>query len=176
MKICEILKIADFFTLANLIFGLLSIFYSINKQFTSAAIFLLITVVFDFLDGKIARFSKKVTEQGRAFGKELDSLADVVSFGVAPAIFGFSQGLQSWWEVLILLFFVSAGMLRLSRFNITINLGYYEGMPITFNGIIFPVLYFISLNFPYPIEYNLIAYAILGFLMLSSKKLKKLKR
>ena len=104
MKIKEILKLADFFTIGNLIFGVLSIFYAILGLFTYAAIFLLIAVLFDFLDGKIARMSKKATEQGKQFGKQLDSLADIVSFGVAPAVFGFAAGLQEWWQIVILLF------------------------------------------------------------------------
>lgn len=174
MKIHEILKIADFFTVGNLIFGMLSIFYAILGFFMYAALFLLIAVLFDFLDGKIARMSKKVTEQGKAFGKQLDSLADLVSFGVAPAVFGFAEGLQEWWHIIILLFFVIAGMLRLARFNITENQGFYEGVPITMNGILFPVLYFISLKFSYPVAYNLVAYSVMALGMLFSIKVKKI--
>src|SRR3989338_11208735 len=101
MKMKDILKVADFFTMGNLIFGMLCIYYAIGHSFIYAAIFLLIAMIFDFLDGKVARISKKITDQGRHFGKELDSLSDVVSFGVAPAIIGYTLGLQSWWEILV---------------------------------------------------------------------------
>ncbi len=173
MKIKHIIKVADFFTIGNLIFGSLSIFYAIDKQFTPAAFFLFVAVAFDFFDGKIARVSKKITEEGRLFGKELDSLADMVSFGVAPAVFGYTRGLSAWLAVLILLFFVTAGMLRLSRFNVTKAEG-FEGIPITFNGIIFPGLYFLSVITVFPLTYNLAAYLFMGFAMLSTRKIKKL--
>lgn len=174
MKITEVIKIADFFTLANLVFGLFAIFAAIKGIFFVAAIFLLLSVLFDFLDGKVARMNKYVSAQGKAFGKELDSLADIVSFGAAPAIFGFMLGLQQWYAVIALLFFLCAGALRLSRFNITENPGYYEGVPITINGIIFPLLYFLSLAFPYPLTYTLLIYVLMGFAMLSTIKIKKL--
>lgn len=170
----DILKVADFFTMGNLIFGMLCIYYAISHSFIYASIFLFIAMIFDFLDGKVARMSKKITDQGRHFGKELDSLSDVVSFGVAPAVFGYTLGLESWWQIIILLFFTSAGMLRLSRFNITENQGYYEGLPITLNGLLFSILFFIHLKIAYPIEYALIAYIFMGFAMMSSRKVKKI--
>ena len=162
----KIIKLADFFTIANLIFGLLTIFYAIDQQFTTAAIFLLIAVLFDFIDGKIARATKTSD-----FGKQLDSLADLVSFGVAPAIFGL--GLQQWYSILILLFFVIAGMLRLARFNVTKIKG-FEGVPITWNGLLFPLLFFIYFYYQFQINYFLIIYAIMGILMISKIKIKKL--
>lgn len=174
MKMKDIIKVADFFTIGNLLFGMLCIFYAINNKFIYAAIFLFIAMIFDFLDGKVARISKKVTDQGRHFGKELDSLSDVVSFGVAPAIFGYTLGLQAWWEIIILLFFTTAGMLRLSRFNITESHGYFEGLPITVNGFLFPILFLIHLKTAYHIEYALIAYVFMGFAMMSSRKVRKI--
>ncbi len=174
MKMKEILKVADFFTMGNLIFGMLCIYYSIAHSFIYAAVFLFIAMIFDFLDGKVARISKKITDQARHFGKELDSLSDVVSFGVAPAIFGYTLGLQAWWQIIVLLFFTSAGMLRLSRFNITENHGYYEGLPITLNGFLFSILFLIHLKTAYPIEYVLIAYIFMGFAMMSSRKVRKI--
>ena len=174
MKMKDILKVADFFTMGNLIFGMLCIFYAIGHSFIYAAFFLFIAMIFDFLDGKIARMSKKITDQGRHFGKELDSLSDVVSFGVAPAVFGYTLGLESWWHIIILLFFTSAGMLRLSRFNITESQGYYEGLPITVNGLLFPILFILHLKTAYPIEYALIAYVFMGFAMMSSRKVRKI--
>lgn len=174
MKMKDIIKVADFFTIGNLTFGMLTIFYALLKLFPYAAIFLLIAVLFDYLDGKIARMSRKVTEQGKQFGKQLDSLADIVSFGVAPAVFGFALGLQEWWHILILLFFVAAGMLRLSRFNVTETPGYFEGIPITVNGFLFPLLFSLWRFFPYALEYILVAYLIMSFAMLSSIKIKKM--
>jgi phosphatidylserine synthase len=227
MKIVDVIKIADFFTLANLAFGLFAIFAAIQAAFIPAAVFLLLAVLFDFLDGKVARvenylsktggikgrasksilsipvvlntlrnttmrnlivdfvhwilyssgiskcMNKYVSIQGKAFGKELDSLADIVSFGAAPAVFGFMLGLQQWYASVVLLFFVSAGALRLSRFNITEHSGFYEGVPITLNGIVFPLLYFLSLVFPYLQSYIIVFYIFMGFAMLSTIRVKK---
>ncbi len=173
MKIIDVIKIADFFTLANLIFGMLALFAAIQGAFFPAAIFLLLAVLLDFLDGKIARMGKYVSAQGKAFGKEMDSLADMISFGVAPAVFGFMLGLQQWYAMVVFLFFVSAGALRLSRFNITEHSGFYEGVPITLNGLVFPLLYFLSLAFPYSLAYTLLIYALMGLAMLSAIRVKK---
>ncbi len=85
-RIIKLLKFADVFTLVNVGLGIASITFSINNNFEYASFVLLTAVVFDYLDGKIA----KLMHQQSVFGKELDSLADTVSFGVAPAIFGFS--------------------------------------------------------------------------------------
>ena len=85
-KMFRLIKLADIFTLFNVALGLMSIVFSIENDFSYAAFVLLIAVAFDYLDGKIA----KVLHQQNDFGKELDSLADTISFGVAPAIFGFS--------------------------------------------------------------------------------------
>ncbi|PIN79203.1 CDP-diacylglycerol--serine O-phosphatidyltransferase [Candidatus Woesearchaeota archaeon CG10_big_fil_rev_8_21_14_0_10_34_8] len=174
MKIKDIIKTADFFTIGNIIFGLLSVFYAINNQFEYAAIFILIAMLFDFLDGKVARVSKKITPAGRHFGKELDSLADIISFGVAPAVLGFTLGLQQWYSIIVLLFFVIAGVLRLSRFNVLEIPGYFVGVPITINGILFAGLYFLSLYYQYDIKYNLVVYLFMSFAMLSARKVKKL--
>lgn len=173
MKLQSILKTADFVTLGNLIFGMLSIFASINKSFTLAMLFMLLAVACDFFDGKFARLSKKITQQQKDFGKQLDSLADLVSFGVAPAVFGFMMGLSAWYALLILVLFVCAGLLRLARFNILPTSDYFVGVAITTNGILFPLLYFVWLLIPYPIELFLVVYLFMAFAMMSSVKVRK---
>ncbi|MFA6889237.1 MAG: CDP-diacylglycerol--serine O-phosphatidyltransferase [Candidatus Woesearchaeota archaeon] len=172
MKIYQIIKFADLFTIGNLLSGVLSIFFAVKGNLSVAAILLCISVFCDGIDGKIARMNKQ-TEIQKLFGKELDSLADVVSFGVAPAVFGFVWGLQQWWQILILLFFVVAGMLRLARFNVTENKGSYEGIPITVNGILFPVLFAINYFFPFNIYYLACVYLVMAFAMLSTYTVKK---
>jgi len=158
------LKLADYFTLGNFLSGVLAIFCVIEGFFILSAILILFAVLFDFLDGRIARFLK----QQNSLGKELDSLADVVSFGVWPAVFGFSLGLNSSFAIAILLFFSSCGIYRLARFNIT-KLKGFEGVPITMNGILFPLIYLI---FNYN-NYVLIVYFVMGILMISKFRIKK---
>ena len=122
--------------------------------------------IFDVLDGRIARKTKKANN----FGKELDSLADLMSFGIAPAYFGFSLGLQSPYAFVILAIFATAGMLRLARFNV-LKVKDFIGVPITTNGLLFPLLYLFQISFDW---YILIVYLLMAVLMVSDFKVKKI--
>lgn len=165
------LKVADFFTMANLAFGMLSIFHSILGEFTYAVIFLLLAVLFDYLDGKIARLMKQGFTD---FGKQLDSLSDLISFGVGPAVFAYCLGLQSPVAIIILIFFVVCGLLRLARFNVT-KMKHFEGVPITTSGYIVPLIYFLNVYFlNVSWNYLLPYYFIVGLLMISSIRIKKI--
>jgi CDP-diacylglycerol--serine O-phosphatidyltransferase len=91
-------------------------------------------LVFDILDGRIARWRQKAS----AMGRELDSLADVISFGVAPAIIGYGCGMQGLYDRIVLAYFVACGVSRLARYNVTVEslseggdkVKYFEGTPI----------------------------------------------
>ena len=119
------------FTLANMFCGYACIVYAMRGEFETAAPFIGFAIVLDMLDGRIAR----LTGTESAFGVEFDSLADVISFGVAPAILSFAWGLtplgRVGWAAGFL--FVSAAALRLARFNIQSAAGgdkrYFVGMP-----------------------------------------------
>lgn len=179
-RIFRLLKFADVFTLLNVALGLVSIIFSISNNFDNAAVVMLIAVAFDYFDGKIAASM----HQQNTFGRELDSLADTVSFGVAPAILGFSlmqfissnKQLRITFGIISLTIFLFCGILRLARYNIMNIKGVYQGMPITLNGIIIPALYFAGSRF-YPIVYIKFfpyIYLVLGILMVSSFRIKKL--
>ena len=103
-------------TAGNLAAGFVSMLYSINMQFTQAAWSIIIAIGFDMLDGRVARLTKSTSK----FGVELDSLADLVSFGVAPAILIYQMVLHSMHKpgIAIALFFVIASALRLAKFNV----------------------------------------------------------
>jgi len=172
-RLFKLLKFADIFTLFNVALGLASIVFSINNNFTYAALVLLIAVAFDYLDGKIA----KALHQQNVFGKELDSLADTISFGVAPAIFGFSLMLttnlkqfQTTFGIIAFTIFLFCGILRLARYNIMDLKGAFQGMPITLNGIIIPLAYFLNV----PVKFYPYIYLALGILMVSSLRIKKM--
>jgi len=159
------IKFADTFTFLNVIFGLLAIVFAIRGWHTTASIMMVLSVVSDYFDGKMA----KAMQQSNDFGKELDSLGDTVSFGVAPAVFGFSL-IQTPLAAVSFTIFLFCGILRLARYNITNLKGEFQGMPITTNGIIIPIIYFLDVSkivYPY-------AYLILSALMVSSFKLKRL--
>jgi CDP-diacylglycerol--serine O-phosphatidyltransferase len=143
--------LADFVTLANAACGvgavLLAMAYMASgsrAQFYAAAALAPAAFFFDWLDGKVARWR----EQHSALGRELDSLADVISFGVAPAALGFAAGLDGGWDVAALVYFVCCGVSRLARFNVTAEtlsqgsgkVPYFEGTPIPTSIVLTGVL------------------------------------
>jgi CDP-diacylglycerol--serine O-phosphatidyltransferase len=99
-----------------------------------AALLIPVALVFDVLDGRIARWRHRASPMGR----ELDSLADVISFGVAPAVIAFSVGLNTLVDQIVLAFFAVCGLSRLARYNVTAEslsgatgkVKYFEGTPI----------------------------------------------
>jgi len=169
----ELIKPPDLITLLSTSCGMLSVFFSISKNFEIAAAMLISAVLFDRLDGSLAR---RLGLGEREFGKELDSLSDAVSFGAAVAIFGYALGLNSVLGILVLLFFVCAGILRLTRFNVVqMEPGYYLGMNITYNGLIFPAFYFITIFLEsWRLNIFMAVYLLSGILMLSSVRWKKI--
>ena len=168
-KIMRLIKFADVFTLTNVIFGIISVLFAIKGLYNTASIMLILAVVSDYLDGKIAAAMRQQNE----FGRELDSLADTVSFGVAPAIFGFSL-IQTPLAIISFTIFLFCGILRLARYNIMNLKGAYQGMPITLNGIIIPLVYFLRNILHIEIRFFPYIYLVLGILMVSSLRVKKL--
>lgn len=143
--------LADFFTLGNGACGTAAIFFamshiaedSMGKVYAAAA-FIVLALVFDVMDGRIARWRHKAS----AMGRELDSLADVISFGVAPACLAYALGFRGLWDALVLLYFVVCGISRLARYNITAEsmaqetgkVTYFEGTPIPSSVLLVLVL------------------------------------
>ena len=165
IRFTKLLKLPDLFTFLNILMGLTAILLVINEEYFFAMIALLFAVAFDYLDGKVARWIKRAGE----FGKQLDSLADTISFGVAPAIFGFSL-IQTNFALIVFALFLFAGVLRLARYNIMEFTGEFAGMPITVNGVVIPLIYFLkvpAVAYPY-------IYLFLAILMVSPLKIKKL--
>src|SRR6185369_6593859 len=112
-------QLADFFTLGNAACGVAAVLMAMRSLGTGSAHDLLIAAafapaafVFDVLDGRIARWR----QPSSALGRELDSLADVISFGVAPATLAFACGVSGGWDALVLVYFVCCGVWRLARY------------------------------------------------------------
>ncbi len=133
--------LADWFTLANAVCGTGALFSTMSYLETNdvrhvffACALVFAALVFDILDGRIARWRQKASTMGR----ELDSLADVISFGVAPAIIAYGCGMQGLYDRIVLVFFVACGVSRLARYNVTAEamsegtgkVKYFEGTPI----------------------------------------------
>jgi len=121
----------NFFTTGNLFCGFWAIISVFQERFFYAAIAILLASVFDILDGKVARLSGATSK----FGIQYDSLADLVSFGIAPALLAFSWALRPYGRFgwLAAFLFVVCGALRLARFNVQTSSGevkYFKGLPI----------------------------------------------
>jgi CDP-diacylglycerol---serine O-phosphatidyltransferase len=144
-------SLADLVTLANGSAGMGSVLASIayldskERWLLWLAFGLLpFSLVFDYADGKIARWRRKHSP----LGAQLDSLADLVSFGVAPAVLGFAMGMRGGIDALVLIYFVSAGISRLARYNVTAaelsdeggKVKYFEGTPIPTSLLLVAIL------------------------------------
>jgi len=165
MKILKLIKIPDLITLLSVILAMLSIFSSVQGNPSIAAILILASAVSDKLDGIAARMLKRKGD----FGKHLDSLADAVAFGAAPAVLGFMILEKSIFSYFALILFVCAGILRLARFNISPNVAYFEGLPITASGTIMAVWILIG----FPVSFLPYLCLMLSILMVSSIRIKK---
>ena len=135
------LQLADFLTLANAACGVAAVFCAMAFLGTHDGRYLAVAVafapaafVFDVLDGRVARWRQRQS----LLGRELDSLADVISFGVAPAVIAYGCGMQGLYDRIVLGYFVACGVSRLARFNVTAEtlsggtgkVKYFEGTPI----------------------------------------------
>lgn len=130
------------FTLLNLAFGFLSIVLTMQGNYQQAALMIVASLVADGLDGRLARWFGADGE----FGKQLDSLADVVSFGTAPALLVYVAGMQEYglYGLLIAAIFPMCGALRLARFNIIKTSGFFMGVPITAAGTLLATIMWYS--------------------------------
>ena len=144
---------ADVLTIGNASCGTVAIFLCLDYVETGVSTFLWVAFVllplalaFDVLDGYVARSQK---HRQSVLGGDLDSLADVISFGVAPAVLGFTLGMRGVWDGVCLTYFVVCGVSRLARFNATAaaltdggtgKVKYFEGTPITFSILIVALL------------------------------------
>lgn len=144
---------ADALTIGNASCGTIAIFLCLDYLATGVArylwtafVLLPAALVCDVLDGYVARLNRR---RQSVLGADLDSLADVISFGVAPAVLGFTLGLRGGWDMLILTYFVVCGVSRLARFNVTASaladeatgkVKYFEGTPIPTSVLLVMIL------------------------------------
>jgi CDP-diacylglycerol--serine O-phosphatidyltransferase len=146
--------LADWFTLANAVCGTGALFSMMTYLQSTDVVhvyfacgMVVAALVFDVLDGRIARWR----QMSSAMGRELDSLADIISFGVAPAVIAYGCGMQGLYDRIILACFVACGVSRLARYNITADalsegsgkVKYFEGTPIP-SSLLLVMLMFIA--------------------------------
>jgi CDP-diacylglycerol--serine O-phosphatidyltransferase len=145
--------LADFLTVGNAACGTAGVFLAMHHVASGALVWFWwaaamapAAFVFDVLDGRVARWR----QQHSALGRELDSLADVISFGVAPAALAWAAGLRGGWDCVALIYFVCCGVSRLARYNVTAEalsegaakVAYFEGTPIPTSVVLTAVLAF----------------------------------
>ncbi|MBO0961194.1 CDP-diacylglycerol--serine O-phosphatidyltransferase [Neobacillus sp. MM2021_6] len=167
-------SIPNLFTLANLFFGFLSVMYSAQGDYKNAAILILIGMMLDSMDGRIARMLRVESD----LGKELDSLADIVTFGVAPAMMAYYSYFSSFGVLGMAVagLFPLFGAYRLARFNINAvksSLKYFTGVPITAAGGVLTLLTLFHGKMAGFIF--VIAFFLLCYLMVSTIKIPSLK-
>ena len=175
-NIQNFLAISDIVSLLNMSSGFLSIICSINQNFELAAILMFIAIIFDSIDGWVARKTNRNDTLG--FGKNIDSLSDAISFGAAPAVFIYtsinttSLPLQSL-VILVSLLIVVCGVLRLTRYNVIadhVNISGFIGFPIPGISLIIAAYYLSGLYNPY---IALLLSIIVSLLMISNIKYPK---
>jgi CDP-diacylglycerol--serine O-phosphatidyltransferase len=145
-------QVADFLTLGNGFSGMGAILatmkYAVSGEVWALHLtfgLLPIALVCDVLDGRVARMRREVS----MLGQELDSLADLISFGVAPAVLAFALGMRGGWDAVVLIYFVGCGISRLARYNATAahlsddtgKVKYFEGTPIPTSLTLVAVLF-----------------------------------
>jgi len=143
--------LADVLTLANAACGVAAVFFALlymgshaASHYLAAAALTPAALMFDWLDGRVARWR----HQHSALGRELDSLADIISFGMAPAALGFAAGLRGLFDWCALIYFVCCGVSRLARYNVTAErlsegsdkVAFFEGTPIPTTFLLTAVL------------------------------------
>jgi CDP-diacylglycerol--serine O-phosphatidyltransferase len=192
-------QMADWVTLANAACGTGALFSMLTyldvqevRHVYYAGALVLAALILDFLDGRIARWRQTAS----LLGQELDSLSDIISFGVAPAIIAYGCGMQGLYDRIILGYFVACGVSRLARFNVTAasladdsgKVKYFEGTPIptsivlvvilviaAYAGAINGNLWFGELRIAgYTLHPLVLMYALSGSLMISRFHIPKL--
>ncbi|WP_026478737.1 CDP-diacylglycerol--serine O-phosphatidyltransferase [Alkaliphilus transvaalensis] len=164
--------IPNMFTYFNLTLGILAIISILGEAYSLSASLILLAAFMDRFDGKLARKLDVESE----FGKELDSLCDLISFGVAPAIliWSFQLAHVGVFGMVIIILFALCGAYRLAKFNIVEFEGVYMGIPITLSGGIVALMTLYSTKYPTNIYFIVIMMLFLSYSMISKRiKLKK---
>ncbi|EIT85251.1 Diguanylate cyclase/phosphodiesterase with PAS/PAC sensor(S) [Fictibacillus macauensis ZFHKF-1] len=160
---------ANILTLVNLSLGSLALLFIFKGSLTAGFVFIVLAALFDRFDGMVARKLQIESE----FGKQLDSLCDLISFGIAPAFLLYQTALSDFGipGMLFTIIYIACGAIRLARFNITEFTGAFVGVPITVAGCILAVGYLLVPVIP-SFVFMFIT-ILLSFLMISTLSIQK---
>ena len=160
---------ANLITILNMSFGGAAIMATLNEFYSYSVLFIFIAAFLDRYDGKVARKYNQESE----LGKQLDSMGDIISFGVAPALLMYEIALTDFGVagMFMAILYIACGALRLARFNVMESTGYFVGLPITAAGTLLTFSFFFTHVFS-PVFYMFL-FPILAVLMISTFTLKK---
>lgn len=160
---------ANLITIVNMSFGGAAIMATLNEYYNYSVLFIFISAFLDRYDGKVARKFNQESE----LGKQLDSMADIISFGVAPALLMYEVALTDFGVVgmSMAVLYIACGALRLARFNVMDATGFFVGLPITAAGTLLTFSFFFVETLS-PVFY-MFTFPILAILMVSTFTLKK---
>ena len=163
-------NIPNIVTLINLSLGFLSLYLTMERLYHESAYAIFGAMIMDGLDGRLARRLKVASE----FGKQLDSLSDLVSFGVAPALLAYAMRLHHWGMrgMILSIAFTLCGAFRLARFNVMNRQGSFIGVPITFCGPFLTLFLLLGRWVDYRVYPFLVV--LLGYMMVCNLKVPKL--
>lgn len=168
-------------TYLSFLSGLVGMYNAFHDRPFYAILCLMLSGLCDMFDGKVARTKEKRSKEEKSFGIQIDSLSDLVCFGVLPSAIMFSLGEFKNYYALVMLFFPLAALIRLAYFNmleISRNsdspVKFYTGLPVTSSALIFPFIYIFRRFIPdiFPLVY-LAALLIAGLLFIMKFKIKK---
>ena len=156
-----------YLTYLGLVSAVVGISLALGGMPMGAVVCLMISGVCDLFDGKIARTKKDRTDEEKSFGIQIDSLCDLVCFGVLPAVLGMTIGASAWWQIAIEALFVLCGVIRLGYYNVSeiirqketsANRSSYKGLPITMSAMFVPLLFAFrnQLGGALPLAYSLL--------------------
>ena len=172
-------------TYISLISSIMGMFFAIDGKLPLAVFCLAFSGLCDMFVGKIEKKKKNRTDDEKAFGIQIDSLCDVVCFGIFPIILGYQLGMCKIYSLMILAFYGVAGVIRLAYFNVmeekrqsetSENRKYYQGLPITSMSVIMPLLFMVSVFFPgfrYFLGCLHFAMLLVGFLFILNFRFRK---
>lgn len=171
-------------TYMSLVSAVLGMMFSAKNAFSAAVLCLMISGICDAFDGTVARTKKNRTEDEKAFGIQLDSLCDVISFGVFPAFLCYCMGVSGMIGIIILCAYCTCAVIRLAFFNVlegkrqkteSGSNKFYRGLPVTSISMIFPMVYILK-NLISSIAFILVLHiimAVVAFLFVYDFKMKK---
>jgi CDP-diacylglycerol---serine O-phosphatidyltransferase len=163
-------NMANILTMTNLSLGGFSVLTTLKGQLNVSLLLVFLAALVDRFDGAVARKLNIESE----LGKQLDSMSDIISFGVAPALLIYQSLLHEFGApgAFFTILYIGCGAFRLARFNITENNGYFSGLPITAAGVLLTLSY-LTIHY-FPPQFFIFLMITLSFLMVGTFKLKKI--